>query len=139
LPDGRRFRVPNTEDERALLGLSVEQGAQELIRRCVLSGDATSTEDDALVTAMEAVASVLDVHIPVTCPFCHSQERTRFEMVSFFLASLQRERPILLREIHRLASAYHWGLDDIMALPRSLRQAHVTLIEVDRGTLRAVS
>lgn len=139
LPDGRRFRAPNTDDERALLGLSVERGAQELIRRCVLSGDVSSHADDALFAAMEAVAPVLDVHIPVTCPFCQSLERTRFEMVSFFLASLQRERPILLREIHRLASAYHWGLEDIMGLPRSLRQAHVALIEVDRGTLRAVS
>lgn len=137
LPDGSRFRVLNTEDERALRGLSVEQVFQELLRRCLISGDVSA--EDSLASAMEAVAPILDVDIPVTCALCQSQEKIRFEMVSFFVASLQRERPILLREIHRLASAYHWRREDIMALPRSLRRAHVALIEADRGTLRTVS
>ena len=136
LQDGRRFRLPNAEDERALQGLPVEEATRELIRRCVASGETTSDNDEALDTAMSAVAPIMDVDVPVECGICHTELKVRFDMVSFFISSLARERPILLREIHRLAVTYHWSREEIMDMPRSLRRAHVELIEIDRGSLR---
>lgn len=140
LSDGRRFRLPNTDDERALHGLPAEVATRELIRRCVVPETAaTDVDDDTLDSAMASVAPILDVEVPVKCGLCSADLNVHFDMVTFFLSSLERERPILLREIHQLAVAYHWSRQEIMDLPRSLRRAHVELIEIDRGQLRGPS
>jgi hypothetical protein len=139
LPDGRRFRAPNTGDERAVAGLPIEQAALSLIERCLVVGDATSGDRAVIDQAMSDVAPVLDLDVPTTCALCGAEQQVHFDMVSFFLSALVRERPILLREVHRLAAAYHWSCEEIMALPRSIRRAHVALIEAERGGRRAAS
>jgi hypothetical protein len=135
LPDGRRFRLPTTGDERAVTGWPVQEAAGELARRCLVDGIA----DSALEEAMAAVSPVIDLDVPATCANCGHEQNVHFDMVSFFVATLARERPILLGEVHRLATTYHWSREEIMGLPRSLRRAHVALIEADRGTLQAAS
>jgi hypothetical protein len=138
LASGARFRLPTIEDELAITTLPVNEAAGALLARCSASVDHEG-EGAALEGAMESLAPLVDVDIPVACAHCAAEQPVHFEMVSFFLSTLARERPILLREIHRIASAYHWSSHEIMALPRSLRRAHVALVEVDRGSLRAAS
>jgi len=138
LADGRRFRLPTTGDERAVAGLPVAEAARELVSRCLL-GEGSDSDRESLEEAMAAIAPLLDLDIPVACALCASEQPVHFEMVSFFVSALARERPILLREIHRIASAYHWSSHEIMALPRSLRRAQVALVEGDRRGFRAAS
>jgi hypothetical protein len=70
---------------------------------------------------------------------CGTEQSVHFDIVSFFHAMLARERSLLLREVHRIATAYHWGYQEILRLPRSQRRAFVTLLEAERGRVRAVS
>lgn len=135
LTDGTRFRVPTTDDERSVQALPPEEAALALLRRCVPEGGAP----EALQTAIAAAAPVLDLDLPARCALCRKEQHIHFDLVSFFFASLRRERSILLREIHRLAAAYHWSQDAILRLPRSERRAYVALIEGERGRLRVAS
>ena len=138
LASGARFRLPTIEDELEVTTLPVADAARALLARCGVSLE-SEVEQSGVERAMESIAPVVDLDIPVTCAHCAAEQAVHFEMVSFFLSTLARERPILLREIHRIASAYHWSSHEIMSLPRSLRRAHVALVEVDRGSLRAAS
>ncbi|MBN1203768.1 MAG: hypothetical protein JXB05_02445 [Myxococcaceae bacterium] len=37
----------------------------------------------------------------------------------------------MLHDVHRLASRYHWGEGEILAMPLSRRQAYLGLIEAE--------
>lgn len=139
LPGGQRFRLPTTEDERAVAGWPGDQAEEELLRRCVVEGTMDDQSPGSIDAAMAAASPTVDLDIPATCANCGVEQSVHFDIVSFFIATLARERPIVLGEIHRLASTYHWSREEITGLPRSLRRAHVALIEADRGTLRAAS
>ena len=136
--DGRSFRLPHTGDERAVRGLSTAAAADELLRRC--SAGAASTENASwLPAAMAVVGPVIDLELPARCSLCRREQAVHFDIVSFFLVSLARERSLLLREVHRLAAAYHWGRNEILGLSRSERRVYVTLVESERGRSRAKS
>jgi hypothetical protein len=134
--DGRRFRLPTTVDEAAVAGLSVESASLELARRCisVAGGEATgvSDQEDAIQKVMEMIGPVVDLPLAAACAECGSEVAVQFDIVRFFLAALEKERPLLVREVHRLAAAYHWGLNEIMNMPRRQRRAHVQLAEAER-------
>jgi hypothetical protein len=138
LGDGMRFRLPSAEDERAVLALPPGEAALELLRRCAPDGMAQA-ESEALQALVAQAGPVLDLELPARCALCQKEQSIHFDIVSFFFASLRNERPLLLREIHRLAMAYQWSQEAILRLPRSQRRAYVALVEAERGRLRAAS
>jgi hypothetical protein len=138
LADSGRFRLPTTDDERILADLPPEQVARELARRCIVS-DGPTTDIEAFERAMEQIAPTVNVDVPVDCAVCGAKQKVPFDIVSFFVSSLARERTILLREMHCLAAVYHWSWAEIAALPRSIRRAHVRLIGAERAVRRGVS
>lgn len=133
--DGTRFRLPTPSDERAVASLPAEEGSAELLRRCIVARGADRS-DESIQSLMEAVGPVLDVELPMTCAACGRLQNARFDVVSFFTEALGRERALLSREIHCLAAAYHWSLDEILRLPRSARRNQVALIEAERSAQR---
>lgn len=137
-PDGTRFRLPTTADERALRGLDPAVAANEILRRCCPSGPSRS-EDDAhrerLERAFSALAPLIAATVPTSCAACGADQEADFDIVSFFVAALARERGLLIREVHTLARAYGWSFEQIAELPRSERHAYVELIEAERGNL----
>ena len=136
--DGRRFRLPSAEDERAVRALPASEAAAELLRRCLV-GTEGSDENTWIHAAMAAVGPVIDLELPTRCALCSTEQAVHFDVVSFFQGSLARERALLTREVHRIALAYHWGRDEILRLSRTERRAYVALLEGERGRLRAVS
>ena len=133
--DGTRFRLPTASDERAVSFLPAEEGAAELLRRCT-EARSPSTSDESIQSLMEVLGPVLDVELPLSCGACGKSQKARFDVVSFFTEALRRERALLAREIHSLAAAYHWSLDDILRLPRSARRNQVALVEAARSPQR---
>jgi hypothetical protein len=77
---------------------------------------------------METVAPLLSLDLPTSCPLCGAEQEVPFDLVSFFMAALIRERPLLAREVHYLARAYRWSHTEILSLPRSERRAFVALV-----------
>ena len=130
LADGRRFRLPTGEDEMAVWHLSADAALAELLRRCVLEGD-PSVDPEPIQATMKAVAPLMDADLDGHCPECGENQAIHFDIQSYLLSALQAEQPRLIREIHRLATAYGWTLSEILTLTRSQRQAYVKLIEAE--------
>lgn len=140
LADGARFRLPTTSDERQLAGLEAVARADRLFRTCRLLGASERLEEsegerEALEQALAAEAPVLSLPVPVSCVHCGAEQEVDFDVVAYFTASLERERPLLTREVHALARAYRWSFDEIVRLTRRQRHAHVELVEAERGAL----
>lgn len=126
-PGGRRFRLATTGDERALLGVPPERTAELLASRCLPDGGAAALDDQTQV-AIEALDPVLSLELPASCAECGAAQNIDFDLPRFFLASLFRERPLLVREIHWIAKVYGWSHQEILALPRTVRRAYAGLL-----------
>jgi len=135
LPDGRRFRLPTAEDQIAVSGMAPEQGAEVLASRCLLAGDPAG-DREALEAAMSEVGPVLDLDLGATCAECGAPQEVRFEIRAHLLGTLAAERPCLAREVHSIATAYGWGLNEVLDLPRDQRRGYVRLIETERAGRR---
>jgi hypothetical protein len=130
LADGRMFRLPNGADELAVAGQGAAQAERELLERCMLEGD--PGEDPALVeAAMRQVGPLIDRDLDVTCPECGAAQAVHFEVQFYLLRALMQERSRLTREVHRLALAYGWRMDEILSLPRRTRHRYAALVEAE--------
>jgi hypothetical protein len=130
LADGRRFRLPAGEDERAVAALPPADAERVLLQRCLVEGelgDDTSVVSDA----MRAVGPLLDVEVGATCAECGYEQSVRFDLQHYLLSAILDQRPQRTREVHQIASAYRWSLAEILSLPRARRKLHVSLIERD--------
>lgn len=134
MTDGRRFRLPRGSDERAA---AAAQGPAELelLRRCMVEG---SAGDDVagIGEAMRAVGAVLDLDVSAVCPECRGEQTVRFDLQHYVLRRILEEGRQRAREIHRLAWAYGWSLDEILRLSRSRRRIYVELIERETAPSR---
>ena len=122
------FRLCTGVDELAVVGMAPEQAEEELIIRCLLQGD-IETAKKKLPQAMNMVAPLIDMDIDTTCPDCQTEQKFHFNLQTFFLKSLIRDKKLLTTEANLLALHYGWGLDEILHLPRSLRKTYVSYIE----------
>jgi len=88
--------------------------------------------DGAAAEALDVAAPLLDLELEARCPECQLVQEVGFDVQSFLLGVLLAERPLLMQEIHLLASTYHWGLPDILALTRTTRRALVAAVDDER-------
>lgn len=132
LADGLRFRLPTCGDIAELRGLPTSSAAQALRQRCMSADD---DADVALVErALELVGPRIDGDLDTECPSCGHAQIAHFGIEDFVCASLQRERGIVVREIHVLARAYRWSRSQLLDMPRSDRRLHVRLVLADAGS-----
>lgn len=126
--DGFRFRLPTGQDELELAGLASTEIESRLFERCALdskwSGSAAGFED-----LLEQVAPLLHLELIARCAECNHAHQVQFDIQSYVLGAIVAERRRLLLEIHRIARAYSWPLDDILSLSRSDRRQIVEWIE----------
>jgi hypothetical protein len=135
LPGGCRFRLPTGDDELALVGhdLSGEDAERALLERCVIDGDVV-LDGPAIVAAMERVGADLDVDLDAACSECGHHHAVRFQIQDYLLGAISSDWGGLLEDLHRLALAYRWTLNEILSLPRSRRRALVALLDGDTIT-----
>jgi len=127
LSEGVRFRLPTLRDVWSEVPAEPAAAARALLVRCLLEGD-PDRDGPSVERAMEGLAPLLDRELEATCPECGTAQRCRFEIGAYLAACLARERRWLHHEVHRMAKAYGWSLDEILSLPRSDRRAYVRLI-----------
>jgi hypothetical protein len=127
LPDGRRFRLPTGDDECAVLTLPPEEAARALLRRCWLEGE-VAVDEPALLEALQRVGPVLDLELAASCPECGHSQALHFDMQRYLLGALAREAESLVYEVHRLALAYGWILEEILSLSRRRRRSYAALV-----------
>ncbi|HMG73689.1 MAG TPA: hypothetical protein VK582_09320 [Pyrinomonadaceae bacterium] len=130
LPGGLRFRLPTGADELAAAGLPLKEAELVLLKRCVLDSE-EDIDPEAVQQAMSDLAPVLDVDLNAECPECGAKQSVRFDVQFYLLRALEQQRKQIAREVHRLAVAYGWSLNEILGLSRSQRKAFVEFIEAE--------
>jgi hypothetical protein len=133
LSNGVRFRLPTGEDEIAILASSPETAERTLLRRCQLEDVEDATALDAVQTAMDDLAPLIDLELDACCPECGAEQEVHFDIQHYLLSTLLEERDQLAWEIHRLAASYGWSLKEILGLARRERKDLVSLIEAERS------
>ncbi len=128
--NGISFRLCTGDDELAVMGMETEQAEEEIISRCLLKGDKENARKE-ISNAMSQVASLIDLDIDTNCPDCETQQKFHFNLQSYLLNSLIRDKKLLTAEIHQIAINYGWGLDEILNLQRSLRKTYVSYLDSD--------
>lgn len=139
--DGRiELRVPAGRDQKAVAGLSDEKAMQRLLASSVVSingsppGAAMLSELDAadmcaIEQALDDVSPSVCDALQTECPECGSPQAVRFSHYDIRFGHQQG----LYREVHQIASAYHWTEEEILALPSSRRRMYLELIARDAG------
>lgn len=136
----RVFRLPNGGDQEAILDLDDRSALRVLLRRCLVPQDGCEPTGDwvdelgqegieAVDEALERVSPAVSTGLLTDCPDCGHRQRTWFD--PYLLESCSREG--LYREVHVLASTYHWSERQILGLPRSRRRLYLDLIDRSRG------
>lgn len=129
--DGMRFRLPTGRDERAIAALPAEEAERGLLHRCLLDPSTPPVDAAALEELLAEVAPLIDFELDARCPECQRVHALPFDIQSYLLGALLAERPRLHQEIHRLALAYGWSLNEILSLRRRERRQFVELIDSD--------
>ncbi len=130
LQDGSLFRLPCGADERLIFGLSWEHAEQVLLDRCLLNDEAREKRTDVQST-MDQIAPVYKTDLQTNCPECGHSQSIHFDMQSYLLNTMLLEKAQIPFEVHRLAYSYGWSQQEILDLPRSLRQRYVSLIDAE--------
>lgn len=120
------FRLPSAQDQ--LEAQARPDGAVLLARRCLDPHDAPPAQRARAERAMAAMAPEVSGPIGGQCPGCGAPLTALFHAPSFVMGELRRAVGLLAEEIDLVASAYHWSEAEILALPRSRRQAYAERI-----------
>ncbi len=63
------------------------------------------------------------------CPECGRKVSSEYDLVGVWLKRIRREAEEILRDVHLLASRYHWSERDVLTLPDPRRRAYCQLCE----------
>ncbi|HEX2854251.1 MAG TPA: hypothetical protein VHO24_13530 [Opitutaceae bacterium] len=132
-PEGLRFRLPTGHDERAIAALPAAEAETGLLRCCAVEDSApiAAADANALQELLAEVAPLVDLELDARCPDCRHVHALQFDIQSYLLGALLGERPRLAQEIHRIAIAYGWAMQEILSLGRHERRHFIELIDND--------
>jgi len=125
---GLSFRLPTGEDEMFITAANEVDREKILLSRCLVEGN-PDVDNEKVQLKMAELAPVLNMEMKAVCPECNHSQTVHFDIQSFFLTKLRQEKPLLMREVHLVASYYHWSHREILELPRKLRKQYVALIQ----------
>lgn len=128
------LRAPNGGDQRWLAVNRPSNPREALIERCITTAPSKGIElDEALLARIDAALEVncpeVAVELNTQCPECGETTRTTIDPYR----GLPSDAKPLLRDVHRLASVYHWSEPQILGLPRERRQQYLAFIDESRG------
>ncbi len=138
--DGWQFRLVTGDDELAVFGLAPDVARRALLERCSHMPDPPDDATfDHIERHMEHIAPLVNVNLSAVCVECGREQLINFDIQSFLLARLIKDKTRLMSEVHSLAVTYHWGLEEILALKRTERRQYLALIEAEarRMNMRA--
>ena len=133
--DVLKFRVPTGRDIESLgQKIDIDQARRDLIKRCHVSGDLPELTDrlvDTIDEALEDCAPEIATEPLTQCPDCSSPARLKIDLADIVMQALSNP----LKDIHDIASTYHWSEADILSMPKSRREHYLALIEQDEGMI----
>jgi hypothetical protein len=123
----QRFRLPTASD---LLAAGTRANpADFLAETCIQPHPVGRSSRTQIERAMSAMAPNLAQDLALTCPECGAFISVRFDPIDYTLLELRGPAATVRRDVHILASNYHWAEAEILALPRQRRAAYVEMAE----------
>ncbi len=142
-----RLRLMTGADQErvARLAMTNPDHAAEMLRRaCIVAAEGREGAldpaeigtdiDEPLEAALRSLDPWVETIISVECPNCGGEVRGTLDALSLISGRLGPPGAILL-DVDRLARAYHWSEEAILALPTARRQRYLALL--DRTELAA--
>ncbi|HEY6728979.1 MAG TPA: hypothetical protein VI197_33445 [Polyangiaceae bacterium] len=135
-----RFRLPNGADQEAVAERAQHDLAgavQALVERCVesIDGEHAPQISAPVVAGLADVMAGLDpqaeLMLSAECPACQAAFETLLDATSVVVRELEEARRQLYRDVHLLASHYHWSEEQILALSDRKRQLYLELIHAE--------
>lgn len=137
-----QFRLPNSHDLNEIAanfaGSNRDNARSALLERCAETmtkkGKAcsfTALPEQLLAQAVQRIAEVdsqANIELALDCPACRQSWLSVFDIVSFLWQELEARAKQLLREIHLLASTYHWSEAEILQLSQPRRQLYLNMV-----------
>lgn len=137
-----QFRLPNSHDlneiAASFTGNNPDTVRSALLERCVVTmkkkGKAcafAALPENLQAQAVQRIAEVdsqANVELALDCPACQHSWLSVFDIVSFLWQELEARAKQLLREIHLLASTYHWSETEILQLSQPRRQLYLRMV-----------
>jgi len=134
------LRVPTGRDQNAVIRLSDDQAMISLLKCCVVSIDGQPVEAAMLAKfntadireieqALDDISPSVCDALQTDCPECSKQQTVRISHYDVRVGHQQG----FYQEVHQIASYYHWGEEEILAIPRVRRQMYLELIARDSG------
>jgi hypothetical protein len=135
-----RLRVPNGDDEELIAGVAASAARRALALRCVVAIDQRApTEEqlealddtvvDAIDAALDAIAPQVATTLSTACNECGAPHLLVLDPYRFPVPDAAQ----LYREVHALASRYHWSEPQILRLPRERRRMYLDMIDHSAG------
>ena len=128
-----RFRLPTGTDQEAVAAQAVADpwsGAASLLDRCLIAvpGSRRHEQEEAAVSdAIAGLDPACEWAAEADCPACGRPVRTLLDGLTL-LSSGASSGGRLYTEIDRLARAYHWSEEAILALPVGRRRRYLDLV-----------
>ena len=134
---GLRFRLPSSRDLAAAFAEEAEseeeesRGTRQLLQRCCLNAT-TATSWDAVLcdeaeAGMDRLTSDAGLQLRLRCDACGTEWETPLDICSWLWTEVDRRAQTLLHEVHRLALAYGWEEQSILAMSPTRRAAYLEL------------
>ena len=123
-----RFRLPNSLDVVAIAGCGdVDAARAELAQRCALDESAPLSEEEiaALEAAVEADDPHTEISLQLGCLDCGRTWCESLDVTAFIWARVAASAEQILWQVDRLAAAYGWTEDEVLALSPGHRQWYV--------------
>lgn len=80
---------------------------------------------------METFDPMINFSVTSTCPYCGVEQSYYLDWEEIALKHLYEKQKQTVVTIHRLAAAYHWTEQDIMALPQWRKQYYLKLLGME--------
>lgn len=127
-------RAPTVRD--LLAAGDVDDPAATILARCVrdLDGRAVDTRRlsaadlELLDTALEQGAGIGLTRLRTSCPDCDTEVVAVLDPCALLWGRVRMAAPALLHDVARLAAAFGWTEDDVLALSSTRRAAYLELV-----------
>jgi hypothetical protein len=128
-----RVRLPTGADqEAASRAPDDEAGARTLLDRCVV-GLAPRGSEGPLSAFLAELDPQAETLVRAACPACGTEIAALLDAATILFRELASSPDALFREVHAIASHYHWSERDILALDVRRRRRYLELIADGEG------
>lgn len=132
------FRLPTSRDLLSLQHHSSQQGASELLNRCivkVLNNNTVQATADLPINIIEQLNERMsredpqaDITMLLTCPSCSGQWESGFDILSYFWSEINSWARHMLQEIYILAKFFGWSERDILNIGPKRRRLYLEMV-----------